>query len=351
MTTAARDDEFDGTIGRNWKNWTDGVTDEMLSLKAADQVALTLADFERDEWPYWVGWEITSPYTFSREEAQDYFGGTFPWPNQERPRITAVIHHDGQQQTPLWLGSIQQDAGGLEMRVAGPNGSTVTQFQRPGYWRVIRGGSRDGLVALRKTFLPSSYHDGDSVEIEGRTYKVNKYRQVVLESQPLKSPESLYELAARRLVLDEDDAAGFYTITYDACVIQPVPLLPPKRKVWLKVGSDSTMVLSGFQFFYVPADVESFEMSFLPSYNRDRFAAKLALAAGAILNPNAQPVASIRCGLENRPNVVRVEVPPKFRGQTWCIAGSGYCLIGMKGAPPYISPSRATFATEPRVPN
>ena len=110
------------------------------------------------------------------------------------------------------------------------------------------------------------------------------------------------------------------------------------------------MVLSGFQFFFVPEDGEQFELSFLPSYTRQRFNSKLVLVAGAIFDPDAKPVAPIRCGLETRPDVIRIEVPPKHRGKVWGIAGSGYCLIGMKGIPPYISPSYDTINNAPHAP-
>ena len=264
-------------------------------------------------------------------------------------KITAVVHHDGVKPTPLWVGSIQQDPRGVGFRVNGPDGSVVDEFVRPGYWRVIQGSSREGPTAIRKTW-PPKVKPGDLVQIEGREFTVNKYSQVVIESQPLKSPESLYALASRRLVLDEKNSPGFYTVTYDGTLIQPVPLLPPDRKVWLKIGADSTMILSGFQFFYVPKDVEQFELSFLPGYTRDRFDSKMELAAGAILNPDAESVAPIRCGLETRPNVIRIDVPPEHRGKTWSIAGAGYCLTAMKGVPPYISPSFQTFENDPRVP-
>jgi hypothetical protein len=349
LTTAVRDDEYDGTIGRFWKSWTDGVTAELLSLAAARTTETTLADFQLAEWPYWVGWNVMSPPTFSRSLATNYFGGTFPWPDQEQARITAVIHHDGNQSTPVWLGSIQQDPRGVNFRVTAPDGSVVSEFLRPGYWRVIQGSSREGPTAIRKTW-PPKVKPGDNVQIEGREFTVNKYSQVVIESQPLESPESLYALASRRLMLDENHAKGFYTITYDGTLIQPVPLLPPDRKIWLKIGAESTMTLSGFQFFHVPENTAQFELSFLPGYTRDRFDNKLELAAGAILNPDAEPVVAIRCGLETRPHVIRIDVPPEHRGKTWCIAGEGYCLTAMEGVPPYISPSFQTFSNEPRVP-
>ncbi|WP_145057857.1 exo-rhamnogalacturonan lyase family protein [Lignipirellula cremea] len=349
LTTAVRDDENDGVIGRFWKSWTDGVTAELLSLAAARSTETTLADFQPEEWPYWVGWNVMSPPTFSRSLVADYFGGTFPWPDQDQARITAVIHHEGGRPTPLWVGSIQQDPRGVNFRVTAPSGSIVSEFFRPGYWRVIQGSSREGPTALRKTW-PPKVNPGDKVQIEDREFTVNKYRQVVIESQPLTSQDSLYELASRRVVLDEKNAPGFYTVTYDGTLLQPVPLLPPDRKIWLKVGAESTMRLAGFQYFYVPQETEHFELSFLPGYTRDRFDNKLELAAGAILNPDADPVAPIRCGLETRPNVVRIDVPPQHRGKTWCIAGSGYCLTAMEGVPPYLSPSFRTFASEPRVP-
>lgn len=349
LTTAVRDDEFDGTIGRFWKSWTDGVTAELLSLSAARSTETKLADFQLTEWPYWVGWNVTSPPTFSRSLVTDYFGGTFPWPDQDQARITAVIHHDGSKPTPLWVGSIQQDPRGVNFRVTAPDGSVVDEFLRPGYWRVIQGSSREGPTAIRKTW-PPKVKPGDVVQIEDREFTVNKYSQVVIESQPLESPESLYALASRRLVLNQKHPEGFYTVTYDGTLIQPVPLLAPDRKIWLKIGAESSMTLSGFQFFYVPEDAEQFELSFLPGYTRERFDNKLELAAGAILNPDAEAVAPIRCGLETRPNIVRIDVPPKHRGKTWGIAGTGYCLIAMKGVPPYISPSFQTFANEPRVP-
>ena len=46
----------------------------------------------------------------------------------------------------------------------------------------------------------------------------------------------------------------------------------------------------------------------------------------------------------------RAVEPPEQRGKTWCIAGSGDCLIGRKDIPPYISPSYTTFEIEPRMP-
>lgn len=349
LTTAVRDDEFDGMIGRFWKSWTDGVTAELMSLAAARSTETTLADFQLTEWPYWVGWNVMSPPTFSRSVVEGYFGGTFPWPDQDQSRITAVVHHDGVKPTPLWVGSIQQDPRGVGFRVNAPDGSIVDEFVRPGYWRVIQGSSREGPTAIRKTW-PPKVKPGDVVQIEGREFTVNKYSQVVIETQPLESPESLYALASRRMVLNEKHPKGFYTVTYDGTLLQPVPLLPPDRKVWLKIGTDSTMILSGFQFFYVPKDVEQFELSFLPGYTRDRFDSKMELAAGAILNPDAESVAPIRCGLETRPNVIRIDVPPEHRGKTWSIAGAGYCLTAMKGVPPYISPSFQSFENEPRVP-
>ena len=81
------------------------------------------------------------------------------------------------------------------MRVTAPDGSVVTNFHRPGYWHVIKMLSRGGLQAIRKTW-PAGASAGDEVQIESRKFTVDRYKQVIIESKPMISSESLYELAA-----------------------------------------------------------------------------------------------------------------------------------------------------------
>jgi hypothetical protein len=110
------------------------------------------------------------------------------------------------------------------------------------------------------------------------------------------------------------------------------------------------MAIGGFQYFYVPPDCERFEMAFLPTYMRDRFKSKLRLASGAIVNPDAKPVAPISCGLETEPQVITVQVPPEHRGKAWGITGQLFSIVSIKGVPPYISPSFDAIHNAPHVP-
>lgn len=511
LTTPVRDDEHDATIGRSVKPWIDGATAEMVALKAANDVELTLADFRVEEWPYWTNWGIRTAYTLSRDRVRDYFGGTYPWPEdlEEGHRITSYFYHDGTP-TDVWLGAINvlRPREGAAVSAFDPSGNEVKRVVRRDYHRVIRTGTREGPVAFQRLwprgqypeqkvaepvgefrlpaegwkfrtdpedagraqnwyahdhddagwldatietswheFLPEEYvgaawyrrtvdvpefpeaevfsfefggvdesawvwvngqfageHDigpagwnetfrvdvtklikpgGENlvavrakntvgeggiwrpvalqafkdaaatepqVTVAGEARNVDRLGRVDMGHRPYNAPEDIYALSGERLSLGPDDPQGFWKVVHSGHIHIPTPLLPPDGKVWVEVGEASTMSLSGYQFFWVPEEVEEFELAFLPDYRKQRFAAKLSLSAGAVLNPDAEPVAYIRCGLETEPQVVRIRPKPEHRGQAWCIAGSEYSLVGMEGVPPYISPSYMTFQSPPFVP-
>ena len=351
LSTVVRNDEHDGTISRQVKQWVDGATAEMLSLKAAQDVQLRLADFQPKEWPYWTNWGINPP-TLSRDSVKGYFKGHYPWPDEgDGHRLTAYVHHDG---TPkrLWLGFISLEPNHEStVTVFDPAGRQVRKVVRKDYSRIIRGKSAKGPIAHKRTWPKGKYPEKDGkFIIGGKPYAPDGYGRVDTGHKPLRGPETVYELSGEQLPLGPDDAKGFYKVVYSGHFYIPTPILPPAGKVWIKVGKESTMTLSEFQFFHVPADVEEFELAFLPSYQRQRFYAKLRLSAGAVIDPDANPVASISCGLETEPQVIRVKVKPEHRGKTWCLAGNGYSIVRMRNVPPYISPSFDAFRTAPHVP-
>jgi len=353
VTTIVGSAQFDGMIGRNMKPWADELTSAMPSLKAAESATLQLSDFQPvKHWPYWTNWGIRVPYTIYKKLIDDYFHGTFPWPQDDTFRITSYIYHDGSPKK-LWLGVQSMSARpATNVELFAPDGGLIKHVQLEHFDRVIRVVSREGAVAVKKIW-PARYNyprEGDKVTINGKTYDVER-DQVILETRPCRSPEDVYALCSEAVTLTSNDPKGFYKVVHAGPFYTPVPILPPSGKVWLKVGTESTIEIGGFQYFYVPPDCEQFEMSFLPTYTKTRFKSKLRLASGAILNPDCKPVASISCGLATRPQVITITVPPAHRGKAWGITGQLFSIVSMKGVPPYISPSFDAVATPPHVPD
>lgn len=353
IATPVRDDEHDASVGRFLKWWYFGSTDEMIAARAAAEVKLTLADFAvREQWPTWDNWGIFTPYTLNRTMVESYFGGTYPWPEglDVGHQMTSVIYHDG---TPkdLWLGVISlEPSRDTIISAYNPSGELIRSLVRRDYDRVVMRKSAEGPQVKRVLWPKGKYpKEGDAYIVGGQRYESPR-DEILWDGGPYQSPEDCYPLSGEKLTLGPNDPKGFYTIVHTGSFYTPTPILPPDDKVWIKVGKASTLTLSGFQFFWVPEDCTSFELSFLPSYQRNRFEQKLILSTGAILNPDAEPVDYIRCGLETEPQVVRIEVKPEHRGKAWCIAGNGYSIVGMKGVPSYISPSLQTFDAAPFTP-
>ena len=352
VRTVVREDDYNGMYGRQMKPWADELTAGLLSLEAAEAVRLALADFQpKGEWPYWINWGLTIPYTLSKDTTQSYFKEEYPWPDDDRFRVTSYVYHDGKPRK-LWLGIASMNPKlGADVRLFGPGGKLIKEVHRQDYNRVIRGQTGEGQTAIKKIWPRGQYPvENGHVIIGGKKYKMDG-AQAILEIRPRKSPEDMFAMCGEAVVLDGDDPQGLYEVEHVGAFYLPVPILPPEGRLWIKVGKESTIGIGEVQYFYVPEDVEEFEMGFLPTYQRDRFRAKLRLAAGAILNPDCEAVASISCGLETKPQIVKVQVPPEHRGKTWGLAGRLFSIVHLKNVPPYISPSYATFQGEPRVPD
>jgi hypothetical protein len=356
VTTVKRDDAYDGMIGRTMKPWADKLTASFLSLNAADAGQLRLRDFQpAEEWPYWVNWGIHIPYTLSKERVDDYFGGAFPWPEEDRFRITSYVYHDGSPKK-LWLG-VQNTAPlpGADVDLFSPNGERLHHVHLQDFSRVIRGSTREGPEARKLVFPRGIYPvECGEVVINGKRYPNGV--KVDLETRPMRSMDDLYALCSEAVTLDGDDPRRFYKVVHSGVFYTPVPILPPGAPVWLKVGAESTISIGGqdaggVQFFYVPPDCERFELAFLPTYEKQRFKAKLRLASGAVVNPDAKAIASISCGLETNPQVIAIDVPPEHRGKAWAVAGQLFTIVDMKGVPPYISPSFDAVANSPHEPD
>jgi len=285
----------------------------------------------------------------SREICNDYFRGKYPWPDDDRFRLTSYVYHDG---TPkrLWLG-VQSMAPkpGADVRLFRPDGKLVKHVHLEDFSRVIRGQTGEGPTAMKLLFPRQTYPvKNGTITVNGKQYE--HAGKVLLAERPRRSPEDLYDLCSEKVELGPEDPKGFYKVVHSGIFYTPVPVLPPEGKVWIEVGKASTFAVNAMTYFYVPADCETFEMGFLPTYLPQRFEAKLRMAAGALVNPDAEIVESIRCGLESEPQIVEVVVPPRYRGKTWGVTGQLFSIVAMKHLPPYISPSFDAFQTAPHTP-
>jgi PcRGLX-like protein central beta sandwich domain len=357
IKTVVRDDKYNGVFGRSMFQWSIEMVSGMLSLKAAEAGELDLGSFQpKNEWPYWVNWGISIPYTLrDKARIKRYFYGHYPWPDDvddKSYKLTAMVYHDGSPKR-LWLG-VQNMAAkpGADVRLFSPDGKLLKTVELRDFDRVIRGADKNGPNSIKKIW-PERYgypRKGKQIVIGGKAYDFWR-TQVLLEIKPRKTWDDLYAMCSEAAMLGKDDPKGFYKVVYTGEFHTPVPILPPNGKVWLKVGKESTMEINGVQYFYVPKDVTEFTMSFLPSVEAGRFNSKLRMAAGVVVNPDCKSVATINCGLARKPDVVKVEVPPQHRGKVWAVAGSSLSIVKMENIPPYISPSFDAMQTEPFVPD
>jgi hypothetical protein len=327
-----RNDALDGMVGREWYINCMAARDTALAMKALRDAQLTAADLTPEEWGR-DGWPIVVPYRLANaDNVARQFGGAWPWPGDTSFARAAVCFYRPPSLRHVDVG-LRRTSAKASVRLIAPNGDVVHEMER----------EHSFAVSVAE-------HSGKVRELQ-----VRGKDDRVIHAEPFESMQQFARHASVPYTFGDDAPAGVYRLEYqttsDHQIMDPLPALDTRAKVWFPVRGNA-VAIEGVQYFYVPPQTERFELHFLPSYVPPTQAwQKTMISAGVIYNGDLAPVTSINCGLSKQPQIIAIEAPPEQRGRVWCVVARDCAIVNVRGIPPWLAPSWHAFSGEPIVPS